>query len=340
MFLKDKTPLISVLMPVYNAGKYLRQAINGVLNQTFTDFELVIINDGSTDNSEEIIISYYDNRIVYLKQANQGVARTLNNGLKMCKGKYIRRHDADDISEPYMLENQINFLLQHPDISFVSTQCAFMSNRSKIAYKYRQPKTLIFEGKDYVFAKREHFNHYSPVVHGTVLGPTNIFKEFNGYRTEFLTSEDNDLWLRIIEKYQFAVLNQCPYYLRLSGGSATQMHKSSITYYHQLCLNYANQRFNLGSDPIIRGEKVPSPPINQEDNKPIVPAKGKIFRNDLLDFHYKVMLNAKDWINVYKTIKFAIKDGWRLHQTWKGILFPLLGSKIVALGVKFKKLFK
>jgi glycosyltransferase involved in cell wall biosynthesis len=330
-------PMVSILMPVYNGECYLKEAIDSLLHQTYQDFELLIINDGSTDRTQAIIDSYQDSRIKCIQQDNMGVSRSLNKGISMIKTQYIRRHDADDISEPDMLEKQINFLESHPDISFVSTQCAFMTNRSKVAFKYRQPKSPIFDTKDHLLVKREHFNPYSPIVHGTVLGPTALFKEFNGYRTEFLTSEDNDLWLRIIEKYKFAVLNQCSYFLRLNAGSATQMHKSSVPYYRQLCLYFADQRIKTGTDPLMRGETVPPPPT-VENNKPNS-IKGKIYRNDLLDFHYKVMLNARDWINAWQCVYFAIKDGRKLKQTWKSILFPLLGEKMVQFGVKLKSIF-
>lgn len=269
-----------------------------------------------------------------------GVSRSLNKGLSLINTPFIRRHDADDISEPDMLEKQMSFLKQHPDISFVSTQCAFMSNRSKVAMKYRQPKTHLFQDEDYILATREQFNPFSPIVHGTVLGYTSVFKEFNGYRTEFLTSEDNDLWLRIIEKYNFAILNQCPYYLRLNQGSATQMHKASLAYYRHLCLNYADERKQVGSDPIMRGETVPSPPQEKSIQVTANKNKGRIYRNDLLDFHYKIMLNAKDWPNVFHTLKIAIADGWKISSTWKGILFPIIGKRLVQAGVKAKALFK
>ena len=333
-------PNITILMPVYNGELYIKESIDSILNQSYTDFELLIINDGSTDQTQEIIDGYSDQRIRCIKQNNMGVSRSLNKGLSLIDTPIIRRHDADDISEPDMLEKQMSFLKQQPDISFVSTQCAFMSNRSKVAMKYRQPKTYLFQDEEYILVTREQFNPFSPIVHGTVLGYTSVFKEFNGYRTEFLTSEDNDLWLRIIEKYKFAILNNCSYYLRLSAGSATQMHKSSVPYYRNLCLHYADERAKTGSDPIMRGEKVPPPPETSELTASDSSPKGKIYRNDLLDFHFKVMLNARDWINICKILKYAIKDGWKLKQTWKAIIFPIIGDKLVQMGVKIKALIK
>ena len=135
---------VSILMPVYNGGAYLKQAISSVLNQTYHNFEFIIINDGSTDNTGEIIDSFTDKRILHIKQENQGVARSLNNGLKLVKGEYIWRHDADDKCLPDQLEKQVTFLKQHAEFDLVSTQVAFMTNRGKIAWKYRQPKNDFF----------------------------------------------------------------------------------------------------------------------------------------------------------------------------------------------------
>ena len=93
----NKQPAISVVMPVYNGRKYLREAIDSVLQQSFTDFEFIIVNDGSTDDSEEIILSYKDSRINYIKQKNTGVGGALRIGCNMAIGNYIARMDADDI---------------------------------------------------------------------------------------------------------------------------------------------------------------------------------------------------------------------------------------------------
>ena len=102
---------MSVIMPVYNGEKYLKEAIDSILNQTFSDFEFIIVNDCSSDNTEDIIKSYKDNRIVYLKnEENSGVATTLNRGLDIAKGEYIARMDADDISLPKRFEKQVDFM--------------------------------------------------------------------------------------------------------------------------------------------------------------------------------------------------------------------------------------
>lgn len=329
---------VSILMPVYNGGAYLKQAISSVLNQTYHNFEFIIINDGSTDNTGEIIDSFTDKRILHIKQENQGVARSLNNGLKLVKGEYIWRHDADDKCLPDQLEKQVTFLKQHAEFDLVSTQVAFMTNRGKIAWKYRQPKNDFFSDQKFVDVTLDHFNPYSPITHATVLMKTSVIKSLNGYRTEFLTSEDTDLWLRWIQNYKAAVLNYCSYFVRLNKTSATQKYKSSTVFYRNLAFDYYYQRKQFGSDPLMRNEKMPDPPKTNEIQSVFI--KGKLYRSDLLDFHYKVMLNARDWVNVWKCITIALKDGWKLEQTWKGIILPIIGKKLVQTGIKTKSIFK
>ena len=114
---------ISVIMPVYNTKEeFLREAVESILNQTYSDFEFIIINDGSTNNAEDVILSYKDERIVYIKQENQGIVSALNNAWNKASGEYIARMDSDDISMPDRFEKQIKFLETNPEYSLVGGQ--------------------------------------------------------------------------------------------------------------------------------------------------------------------------------------------------------------------------
>ena len=116
-------PLVSVLMSVYNARvDELRQSIESILNQTFPDFEFIIINDGSTNDTEDVILSYNDKRIRYVKnEKNLKIIASLNKGLKLCRGKYIARLDADDYSAPLRLEHQVKYMEEHPNVGGLGT---------------------------------------------------------------------------------------------------------------------------------------------------------------------------------------------------------------------------
>ena len=127
------SPKISVIMPVYNTKEeYLREAIESILNQTYADFEFVIVNDGSTNNAEEVILSYKDDRIVYLKQENQGIVGALNNAWDKSRGEYIARMDSDDISFPDRFEKQVKFLEENSEYSLVGGQARILGTDKKI----------------------------------------------------------------------------------------------------------------------------------------------------------------------------------------------------------------
>lgn len=115
-------PKVSVVMPAYNAEKYIGESIKSILNQTFIDFEFIIINDGSRDRTKEIILSYSNDRIVYLEnEINSGIVVTLNKGLEYATGEYIARMDADDIAVAERLEKQIEFMEENKDVGVLGT---------------------------------------------------------------------------------------------------------------------------------------------------------------------------------------------------------------------------
>lgn len=179
-------PKVSVLMPVYNTKEeYLREAIESILNQTFTDFEFIILNDGSTDeNVETVIKGYEDKRIKYFYKKNSGIADTLNLGLDKAKGLYVARMDSDDISLPNRFEKQVEFLDNNKDISLVGTWFNIFPKNEII----RHPVIVTFLS----------------ILQGCVIGhPTVMFRlaDFNKYSLRYnalYRCEDYELWSRAI----------------------------------------------------------------------------------------------------------------------------------------------
>lgn len=183
-------PKISVVMPAYNSEKYIAEAIESILNQTFTDFEFIIINDGSTDRTEEIILSYNDERIVYLKnEKNMGIVYTLNRGLDTAKGEYIARMDSDDISLPTRFEEQIEYLEKHPEITVLGTAInIFGEEIDEYTFIFsRNPKK----------SKAELL--FSPsLAHPTVMIKKSVIDINNlRYKETFAGLEDSMLWWQI-----------------------------------------------------------------------------------------------------------------------------------------------
>lgn len=184
-----ENPIISVIMPAYNAEKYLEESIKSILNQTFTNFEFIIINDGSKDNTKKIIDIYKkkDKRIILLNNPkNLGLQVSLNRGLKLAKGKYIARMDSDDISLSNRFQIQINFLDRNKDI--------FLVGGSAIVINEKGEKVGCFIKDDSPRRIKKKLLKSNPFIHPSIM----FRNEMIYYREKFVCSEDYDLYLRLL----------------------------------------------------------------------------------------------------------------------------------------------
>lgn len=184
---------VTVLMPAYNVERYIREAIDSVLCQTFTDFELLIVNDGSLDGTEGIIRSYADPRVVLLNQPNGGVSHALNTGLRHAKGRYIARFDADDICYPDRLRQQFEFMEQHPDHVLIGSDADYMDKDGERLFKYENVGHSYEE-----IAGR--ITVYCPFVHSTVFYRKDVVTALGGYDEKAHTFEDWLLWTKVIRQ--------------------------------------------------------------------------------------------------------------------------------------------
>ena len=161
-------PKVTVLMPVYNGGKYIREAIKSILSQSFTDFEFLIIDDGSTDNSVGIVQSFSDNRIRLIKNnCNIGIAESLNKGIESSKGEYIVRMDADDISFPDRIKKQVAFMDANPEVGVSGTWIKTISSVNECTWFTLSEPDLV----------RCHLLFGCPLAHPTVILRTILLKE-------------------------------------------------------------------------------------------------------------------------------------------------------------------
>lgn len=185
-------PLITVLMTVYNGETYLKTSIKSILNQTFKDFEFLIINDASTDSTLELIKSFNDTRIiVHNNSKNLGQTASLNIGLKLAKGRYIARMDADDVSYSNRLEKQVDFIKRYPGkYAVVGTDMALIDINGNKKGVQRFPKTFteIFLSIFYT----------TPVAHISALMDREVIIKVGGYKEDFIVVQDYDLWSRLI----------------------------------------------------------------------------------------------------------------------------------------------
>jgi len=196
-------PLVNVVMPVYNYEKYLRKAVDSILTQTFRDFELIVVNDGSTDGSVSILEEYRqkDRRVViYNHSKNQGIVAALNRGIRMGRSKYIARMDADDISKTNRLEIQLQFLESHPYIGLVGSAARLINSKGRISG--RQPVVIGPLALKWNLLSQNPFIHSSIFVRREVLE-----KVLPYYSSEFPYTEDYDLWTRLESITQFENIN-------------------------------------------------------------------------------------------------------------------------------------
>ena len=207
-------PKISVVMPAYNAEAYIGVAIDSILTQSFTDFEFLILNDCSADNTEAIIKSYDDPRIVYIKnEQNMGVAATLNKGLHFAQGEYIARMDADDIALPQRFEKQVAYLDNHPEIAVLGTQVRFFcddGDGDPFCYFGSSQQLKI----DLLFA--------SAIAHPSVMMRRQLILDLGCYNRSFEGLEDYELWCRVSQQAALSVYPEILLRYRIHPGQVTQ----------------------------------------------------------------------------------------------------------------------
>lgn len=197
--MSKKNPAITVLMSVYNAQDSLDWCIECILAQSFKDFEFLIINDGSKDDSLKILEDYAqrDSRITLVTQENRGLTKSLNKGLELAKGDLIARQDADDFSMPKRLEIQYNYFKQHPEIDLLGSD----SIDDYKDYQGRWGSYTEDELNKIVMSR-------TPFPHSTAMYRKNAVLDLGGYDEEFKTSQDMDLWIRFAKRSPIAMIDE------------------------------------------------------------------------------------------------------------------------------------
>lgn len=301
-------PVISVLMPAYNAAAYIREAIDSILNQTFTNFEFVIINDGSTDATEKIILSYSDERIkYYANECNMGIVKTLNRGIELCQGKYIARMDADDVSLPDRLEKQVHCLDAKLHVVACGTVYAVLGDGLKMSVD------VATDAKDI----RYDMAIYCQFAHSTMMIRKDTLDQYKlRYREEYKCAEDYKLWTEML---QYGEMENIPEVL----GYIRQCEEG-------ISISNAERQRNLSN--IVRKEYLSQLGVNTQVllsdllNKTI---SVDVVR-ETLRAYYPLVLQAKSHNWLYKNYKTALKKYLRhlpltkkikeISSEWKDIL--------------------
>ena len=237
----SRQPLVSVLMSVHNDLQYLRESVDSILNQTFSDFEFILIDDGSTDGSGNLLKCVSDPRVKLLvNPSNIGLTASLNLGLDLARGKYLARMDADDISEPLRLQRQVEFLEAHPQIGIVGCSRHVIDEAGKTV--------AIAPALEDDLAIRWKCLMGNPFAHPTVMIGRQLLLEHSlRYDPSFRTAQDYELWTRLLPCTEAANLSEPLLRYRLRNG-ISRASKSQQLANHDRIIELAIQRLLPGFD--------------------------------------------------------------------------------------------
>jgi glycosyltransferase involved in cell wall biosynthesis len=220
--------LVSVVMPVFNGERYLKESINSVLLQTYKHFELIIVNDGSIDGTKNILSSLHDRRIniIHLED-NCGAAHALNVGIGAARGDWIAIQDADDISLPNKLEEQVRFIKEHQDVNAVGSFIECISGDTEVPKRslHIESTRNYLSSKEHIYAYRYYLN---PFCHGSVIFSKSLFHQIGGYDPQYKICYDYDLWLRMLERTSIYKIPSVLYQYRIHADSISRNNNQTI----------------------------------------------------------------------------------------------------------------
>lgn len=235
------SPRVSVIMPVYNVQAYVAKSIASILDQTFADFEFLIVDDGSTDNTPEIVRTFTDKRIRFFQKPHMGYVYHLNYGLAEARGEFIARQDGDDWSHPERFEKQVAFLESQPEYALVSSDMRLVDEQENSLGLLEYPTEPNYD----MLIKRCCISH--PVS----MWRREVHERIGGYDEQFNKNccEDYDLWLRMADYYRFYVLGEPLYMKREHAQSSIALNRwTYVPIYDDLARSRAKmRRIQLGA---------------------------------------------------------------------------------------------
>jgi glycosyltransferase involved in cell wall biosynthesis len=301
-------------MSVFNGEPFVAEAVESVLNQTFGDFEFIIIDDGSTDGTAEILSRYrkIDSRVAVREQTNRGQVPSLNSGCALACGRYIARMDADDIALPERLERQISYLEENPQVVLLGSLVDFI-DASK-----RELAPIPFPTEDEGIKRWLFDLHGVPFSHPTVVFRTEAFRAVQGYRPAFAPAEDYDLLIRMAERWQLANFPAALLKMRRHSQSLsiTKARQQAIS----VLASWAASKVRRagGHDPVG-----PETPVTR-DLLRRMGVSDAVFEEHLMGiFQYwiNVMLQSADTVGALHVIREALES-----QRWRHISRSILAN--------------
>ena len=229
---------LSILMAVYNGENWLKECVDSVLFNTGVNYEFIIVNDGSIDDTEKILNSYNNSILKIFNISNLGLTKALNFGLTKAKGKFVARIDADDLCYPTRFEKQIDYLTQNSDLALVGSNAELIDENGSHQSYIRYPKG--FES-----INDNLLNLISPFPHSSIMFRKKIILNIGGYNENFYRSQDYDLYLRLSEKYYLECIQEPLIKLRLNEKGPTLSDKNQIIYGIAALICFYKRKLNL-----------------------------------------------------------------------------------------------
>lgn len=235
-------PSVSVVLPVHNGGDYLQEAIDSILNQTFKDFELLIIDDGSDDGSRDLAEEYSrrDRRIRVISLDRVGLTEALNIGIDSSAAPLIARMDADDKAHPNRLDRQVAYLTQNPDVAVVGSHARMIGPTGKVVGKSTLGPTSLEEYQAQRAEVRVNF------LHPTVMFRKHVVQAAGGYSAEYIAGEDYELWNRLADNHQMLTITDSLLDYRVHpNATGTKMMRAQTESWARIRVNIMRQRAGL-----------------------------------------------------------------------------------------------
>jgi glycosyltransferase involved in cell wall biosynthesis len=240
-------PDVSILMPMRNAEEYIEESIQSLLNQTFSTFELIVVNDCSDDASQVLVESFSDKRIKIVQGRGEGISSALNLALNYAKGKYVCRCDADDLFPTERLKLQVDWLESHSDYIACSGKFSSMDKKSRVISEFNT-------GDEECNITQELLTGKTRTHLGTFLVRKNILDALNGFREYFVTAEDIDMQLRLAESGSVGYMPENLYFYRIHNTSITHVQNSNKrVFFEELARTFRKQRLLDGQDDLQKG---------------------------------------------------------------------------------------
>jgi glycosyltransferase involved in cell wall biosynthesis len=300
----EKTPKVSVIIPAYNCSQYLTEVIESVLKQTYKNFELIFVDDGSTDNTKNIIQKYiasYPEKIKYFYQENKGLAVARNTGIRNAKGEFIALLDADDKWQPTTLEEEVKILVAESDVGLVHANTIRISDEGKMLYvNKRNKKYLSGSIFKYLFLRKANISCPTVLFRKECCNRVGMFDE----NLTRLGCEDRELWLRISLKYKIKYIDKVLAYYRVRNNSMSKDETKML----QARYYVVNKFFPEGkNNKTLRAKALAN--IHRELGDELI-LKGKFqqAKNQFVTSLRRWPFSIWPWVNLIKaTLKFRVK---------------------------------